>query len=170
MPDLTPKERLQPSLLDRLTDNEPDKRQEARETRVLSMLQLRKSVLRDLAWLLNTGNLASCEDIDAYPLVSRSVLNYGIPNFSGLTLAGLSKPVLEAALKQAILDFEPRILRDSVRVHGAMVEGAMSRNAIGFVIEGDLWGQPFSSRLYLRTEVDLESGHFTVAEMAGAGR
>lgn len=33
MAELTPKDRLQPSLLDRLTDDEPDKTQESREKR-----------------------------------------------------------------------------------------------------------------------------------------
>jgi type VI secretion system protein ImpF len=53
MAELTPQERLQPSLLDRLTDEEPDQLQESREKRVLSMSRLRDFVLRDLAWLFN---------------------------------------------------------------------------------------------------------------------
>ena len=36
MAELTPQERLQPALLDRLTDDEPDKKQEPREQRVMS--------------------------------------------------------------------------------------------------------------------------------------
>jgi type VI secretion system protein ImpF len=83
MAELTPKERLQPSLLDRLTDNEPDKQQEAREKRVLSMRKLRESVQRDLAWLLNSGNLETVQDLDDYPLVSHSVINYGLPDLAG---------------------------------------------------------------------------------------
>ena len=46
---LHPQDRLQPALLDRLTDDEPEKKQEPRESRVLSKKQLRQSVLRDLA-------------------------------------------------------------------------------------------------------------------------
>ena len=54
---LLPQERLQPALLDRLTDDEPDKKQEPREARVLSKSRLRQSVLRDLAWLFNATRL-----------------------------------------------------------------------------------------------------------------
>ncbi|HJX53099.1 MAG TPA: type VI secretion system baseplate subunit TssE, partial [Polyangia bacterium] len=36
MAELTPKERLQPSLLDRLTDDDPGRATEPRESRVLS--------------------------------------------------------------------------------------------------------------------------------------
>lgn len=57
MAELTPPERLQPSLLDHLTDDEPAASQETRSPRVLSIQRLRESVLRDLGWLLNTTNL-----------------------------------------------------------------------------------------------------------------
>jgi predicted component of type VI protein secretion system len=50
--DLTSRERLQPSLLDRLTDDEPGDVQESADKRVLSPNQLKVSVLRDLTWLL----------------------------------------------------------------------------------------------------------------------
>ena len=51
MNELTSRERLQPSLLDRLTDEEPGKAVEGPDKRVLSLTQLKSSVLRDLAWL-----------------------------------------------------------------------------------------------------------------------
>ena len=41
MPELAPKERLQPSLLDRLTDEEPGTTQESRERRVLALDTMR---------------------------------------------------------------------------------------------------------------------------------
>jgi type VI secretion system protein ImpF len=59
MVELFPKERLQPSLLDRLSDDEPYKKMESREKRVLSFQKLKLSVVRDLEWLLNAGCLKS---------------------------------------------------------------------------------------------------------------
>jgi type VI secretion system protein ImpF len=47
--DPSPTERLQPSLLDRLTDDAPTVLTEPREARVLTKGQLRTAVLRDLA-------------------------------------------------------------------------------------------------------------------------
>ena len=49
MGELLPQERLQPSLLDRLTDDAPEAREESRDKRVLWLSQLRQSVLRDVA-------------------------------------------------------------------------------------------------------------------------
>ena len=89
MAELTQQERLQPSLLDRLTDDEPDVPQESRDKRVLSMRRLRESVLRDLGWLLNASRLDTLQDLGDHPFVARSVLNYGIPDIAGLTASGL---------------------------------------------------------------------------------
>ena len=52
MGELTSRERLQPSLLDRLSDDDREQVVEPRDKRVLSMRDLRKAVLRDLGWLL----------------------------------------------------------------------------------------------------------------------
>ena len=163
MAELTQQERLQPSLLDRLTDNEPERRQESREKRVLSMRKLRESVLRDLGWLLNTGNLAPVEDLSDCPEVANSVLNYGVRDLSGGAVAGMDLGALERAVRQAIWDFEPRILRDSVKVRARRSEKEMSNRALSFEIEGQLWAQPLPLHLFVRTEIDLESGEVTIA-------
>jgi len=89
MAELTQKERLQPSLLDRLTDDEREHKQESRDKRVLSPARLRECVRRDLTWLLNTTHLAALEDLDAHPEVARSVLNYGMPDLAGRTVSSV---------------------------------------------------------------------------------
>ncbi|MDS4069971.1 MAG: type VI secretion system baseplate subunit TssE, partial [Candidatus Competibacter sp.] len=61
-------------------------------------------------------------------------------------------------------DFEPRIYRSSLRVLTALTEERMSHNALTFEVEGDLWAQPVPLRLYLKTEIDLESGQVKVEE------
>jgi type VI secretion system protein ImpF len=79
MSGLRGRERLQPSLLDRLTDNAPGQKREGPDEQALSMTQLRQAVLRDLGALLNTTNLATLHDLSNTPLAARSTLNYGIP-------------------------------------------------------------------------------------------
>ena len=168
MSDLTLRERLQPSLLDRLTDDEPHKLKESRDHRVLSLDKLRRSVLRDLTWLLNTGNLQQSQDLAAVPEVASSVLNYGIPDLSGQILSVTDVPLLERTVRQAILDFEPRILRQTVKVRAILSQEEMSHNTLTFEIEGTLWAQPVPLRMFLKTEVDLETGHVDVIEQSGA--
>ncbi|NBC12506.1 MAG: type VI secretion system baseplate subunit TssE [Gammaproteobacteria bacterium] len=167
MPELTHKERLQPSLLDRLTDDEPDRQVESREQRVFSLTRLREAVLRDLAWLLNTTKLEAGTDLDAYPEVRHSVLNYGIPDLSGISLSGANLGKLERDLRQAIIDFEPRVLRESLSVRLEANESQMSHNAMTFLIEGELWAQPVPLRMYLKTEIDLDIGDVRVTDYTG---
>ena len=167
MAELTTKEKLQPSLLDRLTDDDPKNKQESRDRRVLSMRRLRQCVLRDLEWLLNSGNLAATEDLDDYPLVAGSVLNYGMPGLAGCYASNLDLVEMERAVRQAILDFEPRILRKTVKVRVVASEDEMNVNALTFEIEGELWAQPVPEKLFLKTEFDLETGAVTVVEEAG---
>ncbi len=165
MADLLPTERLQPSLLDRLTDDSPEKNVESRDQRVFSTERLRSSVLRDLAWLLNTSNLSQSEDLTQYPEVARSVVNYGIPELAGACVSKFDLERLEAHIHQAVLDFEPRILADSVRVVAKLDDTEYSHNALRFEIHGDLWNQPLPLKLYVSTLLDLESGNVVVEEI-----
>ena len=167
MADLTAQERLQPSLLDRLTDDERSNEKESRDKRVLSLRRLREGVIRDLAWLLNTANLAVTEDLDPYPEVRRSVLNYGIPDMTGKTSSSTDPSEIERFLKQAILDFEPRILRNGLRVLVSVTDAQMSHNAMTIEIQGEIWAQPVPERLFLKTEIDLETGSVSVYEHGG---
>jgi type VI secretion system protein ImpF len=168
--ELIPKERLQPSLLDRLTDDEPDKAQESREKRVLSMKRLRESVLRDLAWLFNASALGRAHDLDDYPLIAHSVVNFGLPDLAGRAASGVDLSDIERLLRQAIWDFEPRILRGTVKVRVVPSEDRLHRhNVLVFDIEGELWGQPMPIQLFLKTEVDLEMGEVKVSDYSGRG-
>lgn len=167
MAELTQRERLQPSLLDRLIDDEPDKAAESRDKRVLSIRQLRAAVLRDLAWLFNTSPLESVEDLAPYPEVRRSVVNFGIPDLTGRTASNVNMQELERTLRQVIWEFEPRLMRSSVKVRLIVNEDQMNHNALVFEIEGQLWAQPAPLHILLKTELDLEAGLVKVTEGAG---
>src|SRR5664279_1298079 len=154
MADHTTSERLQPSLLDRLTDDEPDQTQESRERRVLSSQRLRDSVRRDLNWLFNATNLASLQELDEYPDVARSTLNFGLPDFAGRIASSIERDPMERLLRRAILDYEPRLMRNTVRVKLVVDVDMLDHNAMNFTIQAELWAQPVPLRLFLRTDLD----------------
>jgi type VI secretion system protein ImpF len=169
MAELTQSEHLQPSLLDRLTDDEPEKKVESRDQRVLSFQILKQCVIRDLEWLLNTGSLETTQDLSHYPGVKRSVLNFGMYDLTGTTASQINHTTLQRALRQAILDFEPRILPGSLRVDIVGGQGPpedadqqTNPNLIAFEIVGEIWAQPVPERLYLKTILDLELGQFSL--------
>jgi len=166
MAELTPQERLQPALLDRLTDEDPDQAQEPLERRVMSKGRLRQAVLRDLAWLFNTTRLEASADLSRAPEVRRSGLNFGLPALSGRAAASIDVAMLERSIRQAILDFEPRILPASLRVRAVVQANQLDHhNVIGVEIHGHLWAQPVPLDLLVRTEIDLETGRVEIADL-----
>lgn len=158
------RDRLYPSLLDRLTDDEPDKQVEARDNRSASLGRLRESVLRDLNWLFNATQYSG--DLTDYPEVQASVLNYGLPAVSGRPASSLELGELARALREVLLRFEPRLVPHTVRVF-AEPHADGQHNVISFRLEAQLWSQPIPLEIYMRTDMDLESGQTRVIE-AGA--
>ena len=166
MPELTPQERLQPALLDRLTDEEPARTQEPIERRVMSKRQLRQAVLRDLVWLFNTTRLDALADLSHAPRARHSVVNFGLPALSGRPATAVDVTTLERAIRDAILDYEPRILPDSLRVRAMLRPSQLDHhNVIGVEIQGHLWAQPMPLDLLVRTEIDLETGRVEVSDL-----
>jgi len=157
-------EKLQPSLLDRLSDDYPQTSQESRERQVISLSKLREAVLRDIGWLLNTDSLSTTEDLTDYPEVARSVLNYGMPSLSGQTVSGANLKDLERRVKETVCNFEPRILPETVRVKVIAAPEAQGGHAMSFAIEGQLWAEPAPLHLVLRTDIDLQTGIVAVTD------
>lgn len=165
---INPRERLQPSLLDRLTDDEPGNRHDSPASRMLSMNQLKASVLRDLTWLLNATSLLN-PAAKRHNSVGTSVINFGLPPLAGHSVSSIDVHAIEGFIHQAIIAYEPRILPSTLQVR-AHASTHMNVNALSFEIEGDLWAQPVPLPLLLRTELDLESGHMHVVPAAQRSR
>jgi type VI secretion system protein ImpF len=161
-----PEERLQPALLDRLTDDEPWKKLEPREARVLSKRRLREAVLRDLVWLFNATRLEAVSDLTHAPLVRRSVLNFGLPALSGSEASSLDIGDLAKAIREAIVTFEPRILPSTLEIKTLMESGDLDHhNVIGVEIRAHLWAQPVPLEFLVRTEIDLETGNVEITDL-----
>jgi type VI secretion system protein ImpF len=158
------KDRLQPSLLDRITDLRPDKKRESSSQQVLSQKQFKEAVIRDLGWLLNTVSLDSVFDLSAYPEVQQSVLNFGLPDISGHTASSIDTTDLEKKLRSVIYEYEPRFIKNSLKIKVSADAEEMSHNSLVFEIEGVVFGQPMPFQVILRSELDLECGQFNVRE------
>lgn len=160
---IRPADRGRASLLDRLLDSEPESPTEA--PRPPSRAELRQAVLRDLDWLFNATRPALERTGEAWPQVRHSVLNFGLPTFSGQTLSSVDPHAMAAQVREALLDFEPRITASSLQVV-ALAEGQHleRHNLISFRISGEL--ESLQLQLQLRTDVDLETGRVIVRELS----
>ena len=153
-----PQDRLQPALLDRLTDLEPDKGTESRDARVIDLRRLREIIRRDLSWLLNSNNLESEIDSARYPNVTTSVVNYGIRDVSGDFSTTDRALAIQDAIRRAVKTFEPRISDSSLEV--VLRQTDTSRTTmIEFGIHAEMWADPMPIELYLRSQIDTTTGH-----------
>jgi type VI secretion system protein ImpF len=171
---LNSRDRLQPSLLDRLIDAAPRDASETAEARVLNRQQLRAAVLRDLSWLFNATrpepDAGSVRQEEAarwkeVPEARRSVLNYGMPAFAGTTLSSLDTRAMERGIAEAIRVFEPRIDPHSLRVEVVASSSGNQHNTVQIAIRGQMWSQPVPLELLLAADMDVETGHTRVREL-----
>ena len=159
-------DRIQPVLLDRLTDDSPHETSEGDVSRTFSLARLREAILRDLSWLLNVSQLSTTIDLTPYPEVATSTLNYGVRSRTGSEVGGLDPSALRHEILTSLRRFEPRLLPESLEV--TMIQDARD-GTFQFRIEADLWAQPQPLHMLMRTEMGEATGSVRVIEMRGEG-
>ncbi|MBB4315285.1 type VI secretion system baseplate subunit TssE [Roseospira marina] len=129
-----------PSLLDRLRDDDAVDALTGPNASVTRQVEaLRRAVRRDLELLLNTRVrcISPPADLDE---VRQSVVDYGIPDFTGEDMAAPEhRDGLRRAIEAAIRRFEPRFLQVSVTLSG---ETNMEDRRLCFRIEALMRAYP----------------------------
>jgi type VI secretion system protein ImpF len=152
---------LQLGLLDRLLDYEPDTRSEPVITRAESLRRFRASVKRDLEALLNTVRI-SFEIPESCPELRKSLLNYGLPDVSSMSLQSpTDERRLLRGLEQAIETFEPRLSRARVTSSETMTS---SMQAVRFHVEALLLIDPAPERIAFDTVLEISKGAYSIKE------
>ncbi|MBW8783929.1 MAG: type VI secretion system baseplate subunit TssE [Novosphingobium sp.] len=123
---------------------------------------LRATVRRELGWLLNTTCLGSAIDLDPYPEVKTSVLNYGVPDLAGKAIH--LRLVLQRArdIRTAIRAFEPRFDASSLSVE--VSDKVERENAVTFEIHGDVRSAVRAVPVKFRADIEADSAIATVRE------
>ena len=149
-------------LLDRLTDEEPKRREEVPLSRSKALAALKVAVRRDLEWLLNTRRA----ERELPPEVARSVFMFGLPEHSPAS-EDRAKVFQELAkrMEAAIAIFEPRLA--GVKVILSPHQDSTSRR-IDLVIEGLLRIDPSPEHVSFDTTLELTNGEYHVKGEAGA--
>ena len=101
-------------LFDRLVDEDPTQPVEQQPLRVLTVGQVRDSVQRELARLLNTRSPTPPEELEDREW---TVLDWGLPDYSGwYTRAAPARERLGKLVERTIRAFEPRLIEPQVTV------------------------------------------------------
>jgi len=133
VPELKPIKGARALLFERLIDLDPSSTSELRPFRTLSPRDLRGSVRRELARLLDTRRHVSARSVD--PREELTVLDYGIPDISDLLPRSLTdRQLMAAVIRHAIQAFEPRLGQVQVAVEADDKDPRM----VSVRIEGNL--------------------------------
>ena len=101
---------FEPSLLQRLFDDEPCTTTASGIFKPISLEQYKEAVARDLEDLLNSRAAFAEDSLKAYPQCRKSLMAYGLRDFSTMSLSsGLDRAAICRALEQAIARHEPRL-------------------------------------------------------------
>ena len=156
---IEPDRLLLPSVLDRLIDDDPGAASDTRRSRGQFLSDLRRSVRRDIETLLNSRR--RCVSWPAgLEQLERSLVNYGIPDFSGANLASEGQRELFCrVIEEALRRHEQRFQRVSV----TMVEGEDPiERTLRFRIEALVHAEPTPEPLIADTVLDPVTRAFSV--------
>jgi type VI secretion system protein ImpF len=87
-----------------------------RARQVVTEKVLRREVARDLDALLNTIALESTCDMEDAPHVRKSILNFGLPDISPLTVDTVQIKRIPDEIRTAVVSFEPRLASASLQI------------------------------------------------------
>ncbi len=158
MPRLPDEIQILPSVLDRLLDDMPDANPANHH---YSVSDLKRAVGRDLEALLNTRQ----EMLEPLPSdfteTGRSLLSYGLPDFSGLTLGNQDdRQRVRHTLERAIATFEPRLER--VRV--VLDDPRQFDRGLHFRIEAVLRVEPAPEAVTFDAVLQLTTQEYRIQE------
>lgn len=137
---------------------------------VVSPNVLREAVRRDIEALFNTerfeatpllsdlefeqfgDRLPALED---FPEVRRSVVNYGVPSFSGRSSRDFDREALAREIRAVLATFEPRLKEGATKVSVTLGDKSMG---LKIEIDAVLIMTPTPERMRLRTTINLDNG------------
>jgi type VI secretion system protein ImpF len=157
---------VQPSLIDRLTDEDPRTQVEARTTYAESLRRFKIAVRRDLEWLLNSRRTPEMPQDDLIEL-NKSVYVYGVPDITSQSRdSNSSRLRLLRQIEETLAQFEPRLT--DIRISLADGDGETRRRELHFVVEATLQLDPTPEQVMFDTVLQFSSGQYDI-DSAGTG-
>jgi len=156
---------VQPSLIDRLTDAEPQVPRDPPTTPKDSAKAFRDAVQADIEWLLNTRR-SIVPVPEAYRELLGSVHEFGLPDVTGIAVnTPAGRAMLRDLIQDALERFEPRLESPVVRIGDVDV---LSTPMVRFQVEAILQMDPSPEHVVFDTVLEVARGEYAV-EAEGGG-
>lgn len=125
---------------------------------------LKRDLAVDLLALANTIDLASTIDITDLDYVKRSVVNFGLPDFSALSSLDLGINEIGEHLKAALLAHEPRLRPESIHIE-KNVEVDDASHRVSFSVSAEMACNPLDLPMEFVAEVEVGSGKMQLTRL-----
>ena len=156
----TNQQNLKASILDRLVDDEPGISHESVQNRLVSIGQIKASVIRDLENLLNTKRQIMLPPV-AYKEVNNSLFVYGLGDFTSQNPASpWVRQQLRLDIEKTVARFEPRL--QNVTVHVETV--TRKDRSLRFRITALLVVEPVTEPVSFDTYFDLSRREYVISK------
>jgi type VI secretion system protein ImpF len=131
-----------------------------RPRQVITERVLRREVARDLDALLNTVAMESTVEMTDAPYARKSVLNFGLPDISPLTIDTTELKRIPEEIRTAVVNFEPRLASASLHIERDLTVDATELR-IRFLVRADLTCYPVQIPVEFIADI-VESGKIVV--------
>jgi type VI secretion system protein ImpF len=128
---------------------------------VINEAQLRRDVAQDVETLLNCISLESAKNIQDFPHVRDSVLNYGFPSIASRTMDELERSGLEPEIERVLRTYEPRLIPSSLRVQRDRRVDPVELK-IRYVVQADLACEPVALPIEFVADVEVTTGKIQI--------
>jgi type VI secretion system protein ImpF len=147
------------SILDRLTDLQPNSTKETPSSHREIMRELKASLCADLSALLNTRRAEADFDSE-YQEAADSLLTFGIADFTSYNLKnGIEQERVRRSIERAIRQFEPRL----TRVTASMDEPDPLKPVLRFQISAVLRAEPAGEAILFDLTLHRDSRRIAIS-------
>jgi type VI secretion system protein ImpF len=123
----------------------------------VSESELRKLVNSDLVSLLNTTNLDAVEELSAAPEVRNSILNFGFPDLTRLSIDEAGVDSIAREIETALRAFEPRLAPGSIKARRDETVTTETLH-VRFLVSAELRLHPVNVPAEFVAEIEVDSG------------
>lgn len=127
---------------------------------------LKRDLTTDLLALLNTIDLGSVIDLTDLSHVQNSILNYGLPDVSGLTSEEQRVSVIADDLAKCLKQFEPRLNPETLHIEREQEFDDVNQR-VRFSVSVEMFCSPTDVPIDFVAEIDIGSGKIHLMRLPG---
>jgi type VI secretion system protein ImpF len=125
---------------------------------------LREGLSEDLGSLLNTINMAACENLQDVPFVAGSILNYGMIDLTAISIDELAVNDIGAKLAAALKTYEPRLISETIAIErDTSVDSASLK--VRFNVHAEMFATPTDVSVEFVADIEVDSGKLKISRL-----